>query len=73
MKIQKWVIFVNENLKININRKKWLSFYHKIVTCLRENTEKYITFTVPIEIEVTRIDKNEKKLRIIYLKSSIYW
>ena len=24
----------------------------------RENTEKYITFTIPIEKKVTRIDKN---------------
>ena len=30
-------------------------------TCLGENTEKYITFTVPIEKEVTRIKKMEKK------------
>ena len=30
----------------------------KQFTCLGENTEKYITFTVPIEKEVTRIDKN---------------
>ena len=27
-------------------------------TCLGQNTEKYITFRVPIEKEVTRIDKN---------------
>ena len=27
-------------------------------TCLGKNTEKYITFTVPVEKEVTRIDKN---------------
>ena len=26
--------------------------------CLEENTEKYISFTVPIEKEVTRIDEN---------------
>ena len=25
---------------------------------LRENTQKYITFPVPVEKEVTRIDKN---------------
>ena len=30
----------------------------KKITCLGENTEKYITSTVPIEKEVTRIDKN---------------
>ena len=28
----------------------------------RENTEKHITFTVPIEKEVTRIDKNEEEI-----------
>ena len=27
-------------------------------TCLRENNDKYITFTVPIEKEVTKNDKN---------------
>ena len=27
---------------------------------MRENTEKYITFTVPIENKHTRIDKNEE-------------
>ena len=31
--------------------------FKKQFTCLDENTEKYITFTVPIE-KVTRIDKN---------------
>ena len=46
-----------------------LSFYNKRVkeykkqfTCLGENTEKYITFTVPIEKEVTRIDKNREEI-----------
>ena len=32
------------------------------MTCLGENTEKYITFTVPVEKEVTRIDKNGEKI-----------
>ena len=48
----------------------WLSFYRKRVsrrifkkiTCLGENTEKYITFTVSIEKEVTRTDKNEEEI-----------
>ena len=35
----------------------------KQLTCLGENTEKYKTFTVPIEKEVTRIDKKENKLQ----------
>ena len=32
--------------------------FSKQFTCLGENTEKYITFTVPIEKEVMRIDIN---------------
>ena len=40
----------------------WLSFYHIRVS--RENTE---TFTVPIEKEVTRIDKNGEELQKIYV------
>ena len=32
--------------------------FKKQFNCLRENTEKYITFPVPIEKEVTKIDKN---------------
>ena len=31
-------------------------------TCLGEKTEKYITFTVPVEKEVTRIDKNGEEI-----------
>ena len=37
---------------------KELATEKKLFTCLGENTEKYIAFTVPIEKEVTRIDKN---------------
>ena len=37
-------------------------------TSLEENTKKYITFSVPVEKEVTRIDKNGKKLQKLYLK-----
>ena len=36
--------------------------YKKQFTCLGENNEKYITFTVPIEKEVTRIHKNGEKI-----------
>ena len=31
------------------------------LTCLGKNSEKYITFSVPIEKQVTRIDKNGKE------------
>ena len=34
----------------------------KQFTCLGENIEKYITFTVPIEKEATRIDINEEEI-----------
>ena len=37
-------------------------------TSLEENTKKYITFSVPVEKKVTRIDKNGKKLQKLYLK-----
>ena len=36
--------------------------FKKPFTCLRENTEKYITFTVPKEKEVTRIDENGEEI-----------
>ena len=36
--------------------------FKKQFSCLGENTEKYITFTVPIEKEVTRIDKNGEEI-----------
>ena len=37
-------------------------FQKKQFNCLEENTEKYITFTVPIEKEVIRIDKNGEEI-----------
>ena len=36
--------------------------FKKQFTCLGENTEKYTTFTVPIQKEVARIDKNGGKI-----------
>ena len=41
--------------------------FKKPVTCLGDNTDKYMTFTVPVEKEVTKIGKMEKKLTKIYL------
>ena len=34
--------------------------FTKQFTCLGQKTENYITFTVPIQKEVTRIDKRTK-------------
>ena len=36
--------------------------FEKQFTCLEENTENYITFTVPVEEKVTRIDKNGEEI-----------
>ena len=51
--------------------------YHFIIekqfTCLGENTEKYITFTVPLEKEVTRIDKSGEDVTRNILHITIYW
>ena len=33
------------------------------ITCLGENSAKYITFTIPIEKEVARIDKDGEELQ----------
>ena len=43
-------------------------------TCLGENTEKCITFTIPIEKEVARIDKNGKEIikNIYYILQFIF-
>ena len=42
-----------------------VEFKNKFI-CLRENTEKYITFKVPIENEVTIIDNNGEKIYVTY-------
>ena len=36
--------------------------FKKRFTCLGENAEKYLTFTVSMEKEVTRIDKNGEEI-----------
>ena len=36
--------------------------FKKQFKCLGENTERYISFTVSTEKEVTRIDKNEEEV-----------
>ena len=41
---------------------KELEEFKKQFTCLGENREKYISFTVPVEKEVARIDKNGEKI-----------
>ena len=36
--------------------------FEKQLTCLGENTKKYITFTVPIEKQAARTDKNSEEV-----------
>ena len=43
--------------------KKITEEFKKQFTCLGRKTKKYITFTVPIEKEVTRPARREKKLQ----------
>ena len=51
------LVFHNEsNYDYHFIIKELMEEFEKQFTCLGENTEKYITFTVPIEKEVTRID-----------------
>ena len=42
--------------------KKLAEEFEEQFTCLWKNSEKYITFTVSIEKEVTRIDKNRNEI-----------
>ena len=42
--------------------------FKKQFTCLGEDSQKYITFTLPIEKEVTKIDKNGEEVSKIYPK-----
>ena len=57
------IVFHNgPNYDYHIFIKELAAEFKKQFTCLGENTEKYITFTVPIEKKVTRIDKNGAKI-----------
>ena len=49
---------VGSNYDYHFIIKELAEEFEKQFICLGENTEKYIAFTVPIEKEVTRIDKN---------------
>ena len=77
MGIQRWCLYnlkYNVSKNIHIVFRNWSNYdYHFIIkelaeefkkqfTCLEENTEKYITLTVSIEKEVTRIDKNGEEI-----------
>ena len=62
------VIFHNgSNYNYYVIIEELVEEFKKQFTCLGESTGKYITFTVPVETEVTRIDKMENKLQKLYL------
>ena len=68
------------NLKYSVRKRIPIVFHNaeeelkKLFTCSGENTEKYITFSAPIEKEVTRIEKNGKKNTKNYiLHFTAYW
>ena len=50
------------NYDYHFSIKELAEEFKKQFTCLRENNEKYLTFTVPIEKEVTGIDKNGEEI-----------
>ena len=61
------------NLKHSVRKRIPIIFHNaeeelkKLFTCSGENTEKYITFSTPIEKEVKRIDKNGKNYKKLHL------
>ena len=57
------IVFYNgSNYDHNFIIKDLAENFKKQFTCLGENAEKYITFTVPVEKEVTIIDKNGEEI-----------
>ena len=53
------IVFYNgSNYDYHFIIKELAEEFKKQFTCLGENIEKYITFGIPIEKEVTRTDKN---------------
>ena len=57
------IVFHNEsNYNYHFIIKELAEEFKNQFTCLGENTEKYITFEVPIEKEVSRIYKNREEI-----------
>ena len=57
------MVFHNgSNYDYHFIKKELAEEFKKQFTCLGENTEKYITFIVPIEKKVKRIDKKREEI-----------
>ena len=52
-----WFFTMNLTIIFNFIISKFAEKFQRQFTCLKENTEKYITFSAPIEKKVSRIDK----------------
>ena len=64
------MVFHNgSNYDYHITIKELADEFKKEFICLGEKTEKYVTFSVPIEKEVTRIDKNGEAINILLITS----
>ena len=62
------IVFQNgSNYDYHFIIKELAEEFKKQFTCLAENTKKYITFTVPIEKDIKRIDKNGKEITKKYI------
>ena len=57
---------VRSNYEYHFIRKALAGEFENKITCFRKNTEKYITFSVPIKKEVLIIDKNGEKITRTY-------
>ena len=72
---KKFPIFFHNrsNHDYNFSIKELAEKFKRQFTCLKESTEKYISFIVPIEKEVTRIDKSGEKIskNISYIRQFI--
>ena len=67
------IVFHNgSNYGFNFIIKELAEEFKKQFTCLGENTERYITFTVPIKEEIKGIDKNGEESILQKIYQNIY-
>ena len=68
------IVFHNgSNYNYHFRKKELAEEFEGQFNCLGENTEKYITFSVPIEQEVMRTDKNGEEITKNYiLQTTVY-
>ena len=63
METNSWGLFTMDvTLIINLSWKKLGEEYEKLFSCFSKDTEKYITFLIPVEREVDPISKNKEEI-----------